>query len=100
MATAFGENLQRLMQKRNLTGRALARELDLPYKTVQEWVGPSGRIPRDPDTLKRVAQFFDCSIHFLLFGEEDPKLNLTNWLEKTVIHSGLYEITIKKVHEK
>jgi transcriptional regulator with XRE-family HTH domain len=62
MATEFGDNLKRLMEERKLTGRALAKKLGVPYKTVQEWVGPGGRIPRTPDTLKKLYSLFQSSI--------------------------------------
>lgn len=97
MTKTFGEVLKQLMSERNLSVSHLAKAINCPPKTVQEWLGPHGRIPRDLDVLKRLAQFFNCSTHSLLFGEEDPRGILGDILEKTEIHTGLYEITIKKV---
>ncbi|MEN0059634.1 MAG: helix-turn-helix transcriptional regulator [Bdellovibrio sp.] len=97
MSKSFGEVLKQLMSERNLSVSQLAKAINCPSKTVQEWLGPHGRVPRDLEVLKRLAQHFNCSTHSLLFGEEDPRGILGDILEKTEIHTGLYEITIKKV---
>jgi transcriptional regulator with XRE-family HTH domain len=98
--TSFGRNLESLMQEKNLSTRTLAKNINLPYKTVQEWLGANFRMPRDPQVLKKLAEYFDCSVYFLLFGEEDPKSLIGEILEKTEIHTGIYEISIKKVKTK
>lgn len=100
MAKSFGENLEKLMSERRFSVSALAKHLAIPSKTVHEWVGKGGRMPRNPDVLKKIAMILDVSIHFLLYGDEDPKSSITQILEKSEIHTGLYEITIKKVNPK
>lgn len=100
MAKSFGENLKELMVSRRITQRELSEALDVPVKTVQEWVGSGARTPRNLDSLKKLANYFGCSLHFLLYGEEDPRSSLGAILDKSEIHSGLYEITIKKVVKK
>lgn len=87
------------MTENNLSAKALARKLDVPYNTLQEWLS-SKRIPRNPESLKKIAQCFNVSVHYILFGEEDPVSLVANILDKTEIHTGLYEITIKKVRTK
>ena len=98
MGQTFGENLKRLMIEKNLSAPKLAKAINCPPKTVQEWLGPHGRVPRDLDALKKLAEYFECSTHSLLFGEEDPRSPFAEILEKTEIHCGLYEISIKKVN--
>ena len=49
---------------------------------------------------EKLAEYFDCSVYFLLFGEEDPKSLIGEILEKTEIHTGMYETSIKKVKTK
>lgn len=93
----FGENLKNLMSLRNLTVAKLARDLKIPQKTVYDWCGSGGRTPRDLELIKRLATYLDCSTHALLFGEEDPRSTLSNILDKTEIHTGVYEVTVKKV---
>ncbi len=100
MSKSFGEILKQLMLERNLSVSQLAKAISCPAKTVQEWLGPHGRVPRDLEVLKRLAEFFKCSTHHLLFGEEDPRGLLGEILEKSEIHTGLYEISIKKVRSR
>ena len=100
MKKTFGVILESLMQERRISIRQLAKELGVPPKTVQEWVGQNGRTPRHSESIKKLAEFFQCSIHYLLFGEEDPNNPLNAILEKTEIHTGLYEISIRKVKTK
>lgn len=100
MDSCFGKNLESLMRQKSISARALAKKLNIPYKTVQEWIGTDARMPRDPNILKKLSSFFDCSVYFILFGEEDPKSFIGEILEKTEIHTGLYEISIRKVKTK
>jgi len=101
MSNNFGNNIKGLLKEKNLSVRAFAKKINKPQKTVQEWInGDNNRIPRDPNDLKTIANYFGCSVHFLLFGEEDPKSLLGEILEKTTVHSGLYQIEIKKVKTK
>lgn len=95
----FGVNLALMLKGRKITGKKLAEELGVSYKTVQEWIGPNGRVPRNPDSIKKLAQYLGITTHRLLFGEDDPQSIIGAVLEKTEIHTGLYEITIKKVNQ-
>ncbi len=100
MISCFGNNLESLMKQKNLSVRTLSKQINTPYKTVQEWVGTNSRMPRDPEVLRKLSEFFNCSVYYLLFGKEDPKSLIGEILEKTEIHTGMYEITIKKVKTK
>ena len=100
MSKTFGGLLKQMMTERHLSVATLARAINCPPKTVQEWLGPHGRVPRDLEVLKRLAECFKCSTHMLLFGEEDPRGLIGEMLDKTEIHTGIYEITIKKVKTK
>lgn len=93
----FGSQLKLLIQQRNLSASGLAQEIGVSPKTVLEWLGGNGRMPRSAEHIKAMAKFFGVSTHTLLFGEEDPRSLIGEILEKSEIHTGLYEITIKKV---
>lgn len=97
---SFGEILEELMASKRVSISMLAKELAVPAKTIQEWVGTGGRIPRNLDSIKKLSEYFDVSVHYLLFGEEDARNIINDILEKTEIHTGMYEITIKKVKQK
>lgn len=93
----FGKTLESLINRHNLSVRQFAQKIGVSPKTVNEWVGKSGRFPGNPDSLKKIADLFDITIHELIYGEPDPREFLGSILEKTEIHTGLYEVTIKKV---
>jgi transcriptional regulator with XRE-family HTH domain len=94
----FGTNLEMLLKTNRVTPRQLAKEISIPYKTIMDWMA-ANRMPRDPETLKKITQYFNCSLEFLLFGEESRPL-IQDLLEKTEVHTGLYEISIRKVNPK
>lgn len=95
----FGERLEKLCKERGIAVNELARRISISSKTVHEWVGTSGRLPRNPQHLKALAQFFGVSLDFLLLGEENH-INLENLISKTELHTGLYEISIRRVSQK
>lgn len=93
------KTLKLLIKRRGITTAELAGAINTPAKTISDWLS-GGRTPRDLDAVKRCAEYFNTSIHFLLFGEDDPKGSIAAFLEKTEIHTGLYEISIRKVTER
>ena len=103
MKKSFGENLEHLMKEHRVTAKKLSQDLPVPYKSVQDWLASSGtkRMPRDPEVLKKLAEYFNCSIEFLLFGiDETKKVGLEDLLQSVSVHSGLYRINIERVIEK
>jgi transcriptional regulator with XRE-family HTH domain len=97
---SFGKILERLLKQNNLSGRQFAKEIGVNNKTVMSWLGANGSFPSDPNVIKKVAVRLNISVHELLYGEPDPKSLLGELLNKTEVHTGLYEITIKKVNVK
>lgn len=93
----LGENLQHLMKEKHLSVRDLAQGIGVSQRTVNEWIGSGSRTPRSLDQIKKLANFLEVSVHSLLFGEEDPKSFIGEFLEKSELHVGLYEISIKRV---
>jgi transcriptional regulator with XRE-family HTH domain len=92
------KTLKKLIRQRGTTTSALAKEIDVPAKTISDWL--SGRSPRDLDGVKRCAEALGVSVHYLLYGEEDQRNILDQILEKTEVHTGMYEVTIRKVTSK
>lgn len=96
----FGKNLEYLILKKYKSIASFAREIGKNPKTVQEWCGTGGRFPSKPEDIKLMAHALNLSLHELMFGTLDGNEPLGSLLEKTEIHSGLYEITVKKVDVK
>lgn len=94
---SFGQNLRSHLKRRNLSVRELAKAIGEPVATVNEWVDSKDRIPRNATVIRKIVEFFDISTHELLFGEPDPRSLVGEIIEKTEIHAGVYEITVRKV---
>ena len=67
----FSHILEELMKEREITYKKLSLETGIPKTTLFTW--STGSIPRNLHDLRKVADFFDVEIHYLLFGESDPK---------------------------
>lgn len=96
----FGLRLENLLRERGMTISKLAKSVGVSPTTCQEWIGSKGRFPSKPETLKKIAQALELPLHELLFGEPDPMSIIGQIFEKTEIHTGMYEISIKRVQSK
>ncbi|MGB0453989.1 MAG: hypothetical protein ACPGJV_09770 [Bacteriovoracaceae bacterium] len=96
----FGKNLEKLILANYSSIASFARDINLNAKTVQEWCGGGARFPSKPEYLRVMAEALRVTVHELMFGCLDKNEPLGSALEKTEIHTGLYEITIKKVDVK
>lgn len=65
---AFGERLERLLEERGVTPRALSREIGVASSTLFGWLGPAGSIPRKLDQLEALCRFLRVTADDLLFG--------------------------------
>lgn len=93
----FGTRLEKLCKEKGITPSELARRISLSRKSIFEWVGKSGRIPRDPLHLKKLCEFFEVSPAWLIWGEEEKVSTIESLISKTDLHVGMYEISIKKI---
>jgi transcriptional regulator with XRE-family HTH domain len=94
----FATTLKKVMEEKHLTGVKLSKMLGVSNKTISDWLG--GRSPRNLDDVKKCADTLGVSLNYLLFAEEEQKGTLADLLEKTEIHTGMYEISIKKINKK
>ena len=88
--------LRDLINEKDISVASLARKTSVPKTNINSWLqGASPNI----EQLYKVAQFFDVPIEYLAFGKqvEDP---MSKFMDKFHIHTGLYEISIKKVTPK
>ena len=90
-------NLTSLMKSKNLSLRELSKQAGIPYTTLQEWT--ANRTPRNPVQFQKVANVLGVTMHFLLFGKDDPQEPIQKIL-KDDFFSGTFEISIKKVRIK
>ena len=60
--------LAQLLKDRGLSAREVARKCSIPQSTFNNYL--SGRGPQNPEQILELAQYFGCSMEFLLFGED------------------------------
>lgn len=65
----FIKNLEKKMQEKNLNKSQLARGMGVAPSTVNSWFNRSAE-NITLKTLKKLAEFLDCSIDSLVFGDE------------------------------
>lgn len=65
----FIKNLEKKMQEKNLNKSQLARGMGVAPSTVNSWFNRSAE-NITLRTLKKLAEFLDCSIDSLVFGDE------------------------------
>lgn len=92
----LAKNLKSLLEEKEITVGALAKATGVPKSTLATWL--SGRTP-DLIQLDKVAQYLGTNIEALAFGRKQEDL-FTELMQKVEVHSGLYEISIKKVIKK
>lgn len=85
--------LRKLIADKGLPARQIAREVGIPQSTLNNYL--SGRGPTRPEQVHALAQYFGCSMEFLLFGEDTRPPSLDE-----VLTTGLFEGWLKVKIEK
>jgi transcriptional regulator with XRE-family HTH domain len=62
--------LVKLCKQKGLTLAALAKESGVKQPTLHGW--STGRAVHNLDDLKKVCSVLGVSLHYILYGEEDP----------------------------
>lgn len=93
----LSSTLESLCKKKGITLAELARRSDVPKQTIHNWT--TGRRSINPDQLKRVAQTLETSVHFLLFGEQDPFESPAEEILKEIF-SGDVRVTLHRIEKR
>lgn len=94
MKLKIGTILSKLLEEQRVTLKALSKSTGVPSSTIGEW--KLNRMPKNPEQVRKVSQFFGVSLHYLLFGEEDREEPFQKILKEEMF-SGTFEISIKRV---
>jgi len=70
---AFAVRLRTIRKQRKLTQRELASKLNMSQSTIALY--ETGDRKPDPDTINKIADFFDVSTDYLL-GRSDDTINI------------------------
>lgn len=93
----FGENLRRLRRQKKLNQRELAAILKVSSGTVGMWETETRR--PDAEMLKKIANFFNVTIDFLLDNtEETYKTNKVMFYTKTNGNEKIDDLTEEQIN--
>lgn len=84
-----------LMKKKKLSIRALSQKTGIPASTIGSYT-TAKKASYNPDHLIKLAEAFDCSLDFLLTGQERQRVNLEN-LPLEQVFSGYFKIKLEKI---
>ena len=78
----FSDNLKQLRKAKGITQTQFATEFNISAGTIAMW--ETGKRMPDTEMLRRIAQFFNVSIDYLLDNEKSPS-NDTEELPKELV---------------
>lgn len=87
----IGKTLTLLLEKRRMTVKELSFKSGVPQKTIYHLL--SGR-KGDIQTIEKLAEAFNVSLHYILYGCPDTRE--TNVIGLEDLFSGHFEIVVRK----
>jgi len=82
-------------KKRGINLTDLSKITKIGRTTLQDWT--TGTQPK-VEHLKKISDYLGLSIHYLLFGIEDPQTNVSkNQIELEDVFSGDLRVTIQRI---
>lgn len=94
MANQLKTNLKRILNSNKITPAQLSRATKIPPQTLNNWL--SGQSPRNLDHVKKVADYFNVTIDYLLYGNEFKSNEfLEDFSEE--INAGIFEVVLRRI---
>lgn len=90
------ETLTKLMAQKGIKVPTLAKISGVSKSNIQTWL--TGSKP-SIEQLDKVANALGVSLEYLAFGRTEEE-KFQSVLEKVVLHTGTYEISVKKINNK
>lgn len=95
---SIAKNLKQILEDKQLTVSELARKTGVPKSTLLSWLSEKRSSP-DLYQLQKVCEFLGTNIDAVAFNKKSDDI-ISQLIDKIEVHSGLYEITVKKVVQK
>lgn len=94
----LANQLKKLLMKHDLTVAKLSRVTGASQKTLHSWL--DGKQPKKLIEVKRVADYFDVSLDYLLFNvtKHEKKISIEDLKEE--ISLGVLELIVRKPANK
>lgn len=86
--------LKKLLYENDINSAQLARKCGIPPQTINNWL--SGQEPRSLSQIKAVADYFDVTVDYLVYGiSEKKKDKIEDYAEE--INAGTFEVVLRRV---
>lgn len=86
--------LKSLLHENDITAAKLARATGVPPQTINNWL--SGQEPRNLSHLKTIADYFDVSVDYLVYGtKQTSKEPIDEYRDE--INAGIFEVVLRRV---
>jgi transcriptional regulator with XRE-family HTH domain len=86
--------LKKLLHEHDITAAQLARACKIPPQTINNWL--SGQEPRNLNQIKAVADHFQISVDYLVYGQQENKKEAIEEY-KDEINAGTFEVVLRRV---
>jgi len=86
--------LKKLLHEHDITAAQLGRACKIPPQTINNWL--SGQEPRSLNQIKAVADHFNVSVDYLVYGKEEKKKEPIEELREE-INAGIFEVVLRRV---
>ena len=91
----LSKTLKTLLLKKKMTAKAFSREIGIPNSTIASYLAGS-KATYQLEHIIAIADYFGCSVDFLLRGAEVRDLDLRN-LKLEDLFDGFVKIKIQRV---
>lgn len=85
--------LKKFIQDKRVSAREVSRSCGIPQSTITNFL--SGRGPHKPEQILKLANYFGCSLEFLLFGEDSRPPTLDEILTENIF-DGWVRIKVER----
>lgn len=87
--------LKKLLHENDFTAAQLARATKIPPQTINNWL--SGQEPRNLSQIKAVADYFEISVDYLVYGQSEPKSKVLIEKFEEEINAGVFEVVLRRI---
>lgn len=81
------KTLEKFIKDRGISARELSRQTKIPQSTINNFL--SGKGPQKPEQVLILAKFFNTTMEYLLFGEDDKQPTLDDVMTENVFDGWL-----------
>ncbi len=96
--STFSKILEQLLEEKKLSLSTVSSKTGVPRTTLQYWV--TGNNPEDYAAVKRLAEYLNVSLSFLLTGVEEKAKSSPSTLAEMFEHGSTFDgvVQIKLTH--